>query len=105
MKNVLLLGRTSVVVDGARDQVRASGVELHTGNNLDDARRVFGERSIDAVIMGAGLDLADRLKIVEYVFLTSGSTTVHMKDRDSGAEGYLPFVLAVLRGLFGPIAA
>ena len=104
MKTVLLLGRTSAVVDSARDQIRQADVELYTGNNLKDAQRIFGERAIDAVIMGAGLDLADRLRIVEFVFTTSGSTTVHMKDKDSGAEGYLPFVLSVVRGMFGPTA-
>lgn len=98
MKNVLLLGRTAIVVDSARDQVRPQGVELYTGNNLEEAR------TVDTVIMGAGLDLADRLKIVEFVCSTSASTTVHLKDKGSRADGCLPYMLGVLRGLFGPAA-
>jgi len=49
--------------------------------------------------MGAGIDLETRLQIVREIFQLSETTTVHMKDRLSGPDGFLPFVRAVLRGL------
>lgn len=42
-----------------------------------------------------------RLEIVKYIFTVSTSTTVHMKDRNSGPQGMLPFVNGVLEGLVG----
>ncbi len=49
--------------------------------------------------MGAGLDLEIRIQIVTHIFTVSNSTTVHMKDRDSGQPGMLPFVNGILNGL------
>ncbi len=49
--------------------------------------------------MGAGIDLEARLAIIRQIFEASNSTTVHMKDRDSGPTGMLPFVNGVLTGL------
>ena len=56
-------------------------------------------RPIGHVIMGAGIALDDRLAIVKHAFETSTSTTVHMKDWDSGPGGMLPFVNGLLTGL------
>jgi hypothetical protein len=50
------------------------------------------------VIVGGGLDLDTRLRIVRSVFESSSSTTVHMNS-PSGPDSYLPFVRAMLRGL------
>jgi hypothetical protein len=52
----------------------------------------------DHVIVGGGLDLDTRLRIVRSVFESSSSTTVHMNS-PSGPDSYLPFVRAMLRGL------
>ena len=49
--------------------------------------------------MGAGLDLQTRLDMVREVFERSDWTSVHMKDRGTGPEGFLPFIRAVLHGL------
>ena len=38
--------------------------------------------SIDHMIMGAGIDLDDRVAIVRHIFANSTSTTFHMKDWD-----------------------
>jgi len=54
---------------------------------------------IDIVIMGAGIELEKRLEIVRYVFTQSNITSVHMKDRISGPEGFVPFINNVLTGL------
>ena len=100
MKKVLLLGKLGGNLPTAGELTRKN-IELFGGSTLDDARSVFemNDRKIDIVIMGGGLDLEDRLKIVEYIFKTSEVTTVHMKDRATGPEGFLSFVDGVLNGL------
>jgi hypothetical protein len=57
--------------------------------------------AIDIVIMGAGIELDKRLDVVRYVFSTSNTTSVHMKDWETGPEGFVPFVNQVLSGLLG----
>ncbi|MDM7854550.1 hypothetical protein [Cellulomonas alba] len=97
---VLLLGRTEIVVEDAERHLDMSDVRLLGGTGLTDVRRAFStEPRVDHVIMGAGLDLQTRLEIVREVFERSDVTTVHLKDRATGPEGFLPFVRAVLRGL------
>jgi hypothetical protein len=99
---VLLLGRTAMVVDDVRHQLgQGSGVHLIAGTGIDDVRAAFAEADIDHVIMGAGIELETRLLIVREIFQLSDKATVHLKDRASGPEGFLPFARAVLRGLQG----
>lgn len=97
--NVLLLGRSEAVIDEVKRHLEISGIKLIGGTGLDDARSAFATASIDHVIMGAGIDLETRLEIVREVFRSSDSTTVHMKDRSTGPQGFLPFVRSLLRGL------
>ncbi len=98
-KTALLLGRTGVVVDDAQRQLGMADVQLIGGTGIDDVRTAFARANVDHVIMGAGIDLETRLHIVREIFRLSDQTTVHLKDRGSGPEGFLPFVHAVLRGL------
>jgi hypothetical protein len=51
--------------------------------------------------MGAGIDIHASLEIVREVFKLSGTTTVHLKDAESGPKGFWPFVKSVLEGLKG----
>lgn len=99
--HVLLLGKTRTVIDGVIDQLHPPGVELYGGTGIDDVRSAFARAGIDHVLTGAGLDLDTRLAIVREVFSLSGTTTIHLKDSASGAEGMAPFVRAVLGGLAG----
>ena len=98
-KNVLLLGRRGVVVDDVQRQLNAADVQLLGGTGIDDVRSAFARAEIDHVIIGAGLELDTRLEIVREIFESSDRTTVHMKDRVTGPEGFLPFVRSVLHGL------
>lgn len=98
-KNVLLLGRRESVIDDVTRHLDLADVQLIGGTGLDDVRSAFARASIDHVIMGAGIDLETRLQIVHEIFQLSDSTTVHMKDRITGPQGFLPFVQSVLRGL------
>lgn len=96
---VLLLGRTGIVLDNVEAALDVDGVTLHAGTTLSDVEQIMADSPIDTVIMGAGLDIEARLAIIRHVFDVSTSTTVHMKDRDSGPGGMIPFVKAVLSGL------
>ena len=95
-RNVLLLGRTAMVLGDVRTALDVADVELFAGTTLEDVRATMDGHQIDIVIMGAGLDLETRLDIVRHVFSASTSTTVHMKDRGSGPTGMLPFVKGIL---------
>ena len=98
-KTILLLGRLGINVENVRKNLSVSNVELLAGTNLEEVKAAFEGSEIDMVIMGAGIDLDDRIAIIRHVFETSNSTTVHMKDRQSGPAGMLPFVDNILKGL------
>ena len=100
MKKCLLLGRKGIIVDDVKDKLDATDISLFGGTSLQDVKDAFNRQDINIVIMGAGIDINDRLDIISYIFETSNSTTVHMKDWDSGPAGMLPFVNGVLNGLF-----
>ncbi len=100
--NVLLLGRTGIVLDNVEAKIDSNNVKLFAGTTLEDVISVMAADRIDHVIMGAGIDIETRLAIIRHVFETSTSTTVHMKDWDSGPAGMLSFVNGVLTGLLGP---
>ena len=99
MKNCLLLGRKGIIVDDIKASIEATDINLFGGTSLQNVKETFDQHDIDIVIMGAGIAINDRLDIVKYIFKTSNSTTVHMKDWDSGPAGMLPFVNGVLNGL------
>ena len=98
-KNVLLVGLTGVVIDDAREHLDLPDLHLFTGTGVDDVRSALAQARIDHVIMGAGIDLETRLAIVREIYQSSDTTTVHMKDRASGKEAFLPFARSVLHGL------
>jgi hypothetical protein len=100
-RTVLLVGRRAAVIDDARRRLDPSNLRLMGATGLDEVRSAFARTRVDHVIMGAGIDLETRLQIVRHVFRSSDSTTVHMKDRAGGPDGFLPFIAAVLRGLDG----
>jgi hypothetical protein len=96
---VLLLGLTGAVIDDAREHLNLPDLRLFTGTGINDVRSAFAQARIDHVIMGAGIDLETRLAIVRVIFQSSDTTTVHVKNRTSGREAFLPFARSVLHGL------
>jgi hypothetical protein len=100
-RSILLVGLKGAVVDDARNQLQAPNTEILGATGLEDVRAAFARTRIDAVIMGAGIDLETRLAIVREIFRASETTTVHMKDVASGPQGFLPFVRSTLQGLQG----
>lgn len=100
IKKVLLVGSLLTKVP-AVDGVPVKDIGLFVASTPDEARSVFemNNNQIDIVIIGAGIELEKRLVIVKYVFNTSNVTSVHMKDWESGPEGFIPFINKVLNGL------
>ena len=96
---VLLVGRKGTVIDDVRKAVPTENIILLSALNLEEVRAAFAQHKIQAVVMGAGLDLEPRLEIIRYVFQTSTSTAVYLKDQDSGPQGMVPFLKNVLSGL------
>ena len=99
MKTCLILGRNGTIVEEVRKALNRSDIQIEMGTTYEDVVQAFQNNAIDTVIMGAGLDLEIRLQIIQYIFEHSKSTTIHMKDWDSGPAGMLPFVRNVLAGL------
>ena len=87
------------IVDDVKNEVEATNINVYGGTSLLDVKEAFDSQKIDVVIMGAGIAIKDRLEIINFIFEASKSTTVHMKDWDSGPAGMLPFVNGVLNNL------
>ena len=98
-KNVLLLGRIEILLDDMQRQLRIPDIQLFDGTGVEDVQSVFAQANIDHVFIGAGIDLEIRLEMIREIFQLSDTTTVHMKDRISGPQGFVPFVRSVLGGL------
>ena len=98
MKKILLVGKQLISVP---PQLAFKDVQYFAAPDLKTAQQVFekNNNAIDIVIMGAGIELEKRLEIVRFVFTTSNITTVHMKDWETGPEGFVPFINKVLSGL------
>jgi hypothetical protein len=97
MKKILLVGKQLTNVP---PELAIKNVQFFAAPDLKTAREVFEKNNnvIDMVIMGAGIELEKRLDIARYVFTISNKTTVHMKDRETGPEGFVPFINGVLAG-------
>jgi hypothetical protein len=100
MKKILLVGKLLTNIPPA-DLLTIKDAEYFAAPGLSEVQQVFEKNNtIDIVIMGAGIELEKRLEIVRYVFNTSNTTTVHMKDWETGPEGFVPFINNVLTGLY-----
>jgi len=102
MKKILLVGKQLASVPPL-DQLNIKDVQYIAAPDLNTVQQVFekNNNAIDIVIMGAGIELDKRLEVVRYVFNTSNTTSVHLKDWETGPEGFVPFINRVLSGLLG----
>jgi len=98
MKKILLVGKQLTEVPPG---LNIKNVQYFAAPDLDTAQQVFerNDNAIDIVIMGAGIELEKRLEVARYVFNSSNTTTVHMKDPETGPQGFAPFINSVLSGL------
>lgn len=94
-KKILLLRRTTIVLDDTQQQLERADIQLFAGTSVEDIRTVFAQATIDHVIMEGGIALETRLEMVRTIFQASDTTTVPMKDHTSGLQGFLPFVRSV----------
>lgn len=100
MKKILLVGKQLTSVPSG---LTIKDAQYFAAPDLKTAQQVFekNNNAIDIVIMGAGIELEKRLEIVRYVLTSSNITTVHMKDWETGPEGFVPFINSILSGLPG----
>lgn len=100
MKKILLVGKSLTDVPPL-DQLTIKNVRYFAAPDLTGVKNILENNNnvIDIVIMGAGIELDKRLEIVRYIFSTSNVTSVHMKDWETGPEGFVPFINRVLSGL------
>jgi len=94
--HVLIVGRLLDIVDDTRSRVRCEGVSLHGATNLDEVRMALARRRIDVMVVGAGIELAERLAIARVAIEQSDTITVHFKDKVSGQAGFAPFVERII---------
>ncbi len=81
-------------------ELQTDKITVYVGTSLIDVEREFAFRSIDALFIGAGLQVDDRLSILRYAMENGLSTSIHMKDRNSGREGMIPFVKNILKSIY-----
>ena len=100
MKKILLVGKQLTSIP---PQLAIKDARYFAAPDLNTVQQVFekNNNAIGIVIMGAGIELEKRLEIARYVFTKSNTTTVHMKDWETGPEGFVPFINRVLSGLLG----
>ena len=99
MKNILLIGKLLVNIPSPEKLVKKD-VHYYLAHDMATVQEVFkNNKAIDTVIMGAGIELEKRLDIVRYIFNTSDTVTIHMKDYATGPEGFVPFINNVLTGM------
>lgn len=99
-RTVLLVGNATFEHDATRAALDpALDLELFTGSSLDDVEKVLSDHRVDTVLIDPDVDVDTRLGILRHILMVSESTSVHIKDRDTGAEALMPFVNGVLTGL------
>jgi hypothetical protein len=100
MKKILLVGKQLISIP---PQLNIKDVQYFAAPDLKTIQEIFekNNNAIDIVIMGAGIGLEKRLEVVRHVFNVSNTTSVHMKDRETGPQGFVPFINRVLSGLLG----
>ncbi len=94
--NVLIVGRLLDTGDDTRSRVRAEGVVVHGATTLDEVRATLALKPIDVMVVGAGIELSERLAIARAAFELSETISVHLKDKASGQAGFAPFVERVI---------
>jgi hypothetical protein len=101
MKKILLVGKMLTNIPPP-EELAIKDAEYFAAADLQGVQDVFekSKNAIHTVIMGAGIELEKRLEIVRYVFNTSKVTSVHMKDWQSGPEGFVPFINCLMTGLY-----
>jgi hypothetical protein len=94
--HVLIVGRLLDIVDQTRSSVQCANVVLYGATSLDEVRKTLSLKPIDVMVVGAAIELSERLAIARAAFEMSDHITVHLKDKASGPPGFVPFVEGVI---------
>lgn len=94
--HVLIVGRLLDIVDQTRSRVQCHDVVLYGATTLDEVRATLSLNPIDMMVIGAAIELAERLAMARVAFEISEHITVHLKDKASGPPGFVPFVERVI---------
>ncbi len=95
-RKVILLGKMQENLNKGLAALDREDVDFITCTSLEALAEALRVEGVDTVITGAGLDLTIRLDAVRMIFEASDDISVHMKDYDSGPEGFGPFARKVL---------
>lgn len=97
--NVLLLGRKRAVLDHLSDNIAHNNLEtkIYKATSHDDLVRNLAHHSIDTVIISSNIDIAERLEMVNTIFMVSEKTTVHLNSHHSGPTGMLHFADQIIQ--------
>jgi hypothetical protein len=94
--HVLIVGRLLDSVDETRSRVHCDRVVLYGATTLDEVRKTLALNPIDLMVIGAAIELSERLAIARAAFEMSETITVHLKDKASGPPGFAPFIERVI---------
>lgn len=94
---VLLVGRLPAVIGAAARSLEHLPVDwLGAHDEAEVIRQLETEPRISCVIMGAGLDDTVRGRLIGVIASRRPDICIHLKDRDSGPEGLVPFIEKVV---------
>ncbi len=96
-KNVLLVGKLLKNIPDT-SKIEAKNINLFSASTLAEIEQVFSKNKIDIAIIGAGIEPEERIKMIRFIWTANHSTTIHLKDKESGPESFLPFINHVLNG-------
>ena len=105
---VLLVGRLPDVIGNVARELDHLPIRwLGAHDHGEVIRQLDTEPGIRCVIMGAGLDDNIRGDLIGLIATRRPDICIHLKDRESGSAGMVPFVRQVVEGglLCAPVAA
>ncbi|QDC09746.1 hypothetical protein FHY55_11025 [Oceanicola sp. D3] len=91
MLHLLLVGsRPDVIAQTCA--ALATRAHCHPATTLAEAKAAIAAHPLDAVIMGAGTPMAERLAIAEAALTAHKGCAVHLKDKSSGPARFTHWV-------------
>ncbi|EGM68058.1 hypothetical protein [Shewanella sp. HN-41] len=96
MKNILLLGRLTSIVDKLTDELSDERVLIHGATNAEEVIQQLDTHAIDIVVMGGGLADDIRAELCRLIWSKREDLTIHIKDRASGPGTMADFIKHVV---------
>ena len=100
---VLLIGKLPHVIGNVARELEHLPIEwLGAHDHSEVVRQLETEPKIQCVIMGAGLDDKIRGDLIGVIAALRPDVCIHLKDRESGPDGLVPFVEQVVTQIVLP---